>query len=296
MNKIKRVISLVLACACIGGAAAGMSASAASLSDLTYDWQLAYYEWLAAGYLYSDDAGDDPMYDFYNINNDEIPELIISGGLWHTGAIKIYTVNSGGELVDLSADNTLGTYGSIRCDSDTGYIINTFTSTGYGTADFYVINGEVLEITDSFMYTGPTVEEYTYTVNGNKVTEAEYTEAYSHYSSIEWDGVGRKYAFDGSYADALIEAESLIKKPVVPTGIGDVDGDSEINSSDASLVLSEYAAIATGDGTTFNEAQSEAADVNKDGAVDSSDASVILSYYAYKSTGGELSFSEYIGN
>ncbi len=294
MNKNKKIISLLLAGVLISTATTGMTTSAASLSDLTYDWQLAYYEWLASGYLYSDNAGDDPMYDFYNINNDEIPELFISGGLWHTGAIKIYTVNSEGNLIDLTADNNeLGTYGTIRCDDNSGYVMNTFTSVGYATANFYVINGDTLEIADAFSYMGPTEEEYTYRVNETVVTKADYYDAYAYYDNIAWDSVGRKYAFEGTYADALIAAETLINSPIIPTGTGDVDGDSSINSSDASLVLSEYAAQATGGITTLNDAQIKASDVNSDGAVDSSDASMILSYYAYTATGGVLSFTEY---
>ena len=67
--------------------------------------------------------------------------------------------------------------------------------------------------------------------------------------------------------------------------LGDVNEDGSVDSSDASLVLAEYAKIQTGGAGEFTKTQLEAADVNKDDVVDSSDASKILAYYAMISTG-----------
>lgn len=95
------------------------------------------------------------------------------------------------------------------------------------------------------------------------------------------DFTGTIYGVADSYVQTYAE-ENGIKFSV----IGDVDGDGTINSSDASLVLREYALIATGEALTFSEAQKIIADVNMDKVADSSDASVILAYYAYTATGG----------
>ncbi len=75
---------------------------------------------------------------------------------------------------------------------------------------------------------------------------------------------------------------------------GDVNEDESVDSSDASLVLSEYALAATGGEGNFSEEQRRSADLNADGAVDSSDASLILSYYAYRATGGTKSITEFL--
>lgn len=69
--------------------------------------------------------------------------------------------------------------------------------------------------------------------------------------------------------------------------LGDVNSDGVIDSSDASSILVEYAAMSTGGKKTLTEGQRKAADVNSDGMTDSSDASKILQYYAYCSTGGK---------
>ena len=76
--------------------------------------------------------------------------------------------------------------------------------------------------------------------------------------------------------------------------LGDISGDGSIDSSDATLVLSDYAVIATGGKSTFTAEQAKAADVDGDGKYDSIDASVILAYYAYTSTGGTGTIEEYL--
>lgn len=103
------------------------------------------------------------------------------------------------------------------------------------------------------------------------------------------DFTGTIYGVADSYVQTYAE-ENGIKFSV----IGDVDGDGTINSSDASLVLREYALIATGEASAFGDSQKINADVNFDGAVDSSDASVILAYYAYTSTGGTENINNFM--
>ncbi|MDE6501979.1 MAG: bacterial Ig-like domain-containing protein [Ruminococcus sp.] len=68
--------------------------------------------------------------------------------------------------------------------------------------------------------------------------------------------------------------------------LGDVDNDGMINAVDATLVLTEYALLSTGQTGTFTEAQKNSADIDGDGKADAVDATFILSYYAYASTGG----------
>ena len=89
-------------------------------------------------------------------------------------------------------------------------------------------------------------------------------------------------------------AISDVENPGMSVLLGDTDGDGAVNASDASMVLAEYALLATGGTPAFTEKQSEAADVNKDGSTDASDASSILGYYAYIATGGSGTIEEYL--
>nr|MCR5731058.1 hypothetical protein [Ruminococcus sp.] len=75
---------------------------------------------------------------------------------------------------------------------------------------------------------------------------------------------------------------------------GDVDGDDAVSGSDAALVLTEYALIASEKPGNFNAAQKEAADVNMDGSVDGTDASLILMFYAYRSEISDKTITDFL--
>ncbi len=114
---------------------------------------------------------------------------------------------------------------------------------------------------------------------------------------------GTIYGYDNSTAQLFAEEygmefvslgeapEELLPKQL----LGDVDLDGFVNSSDASLVLSAYAVVATGGESPLEDIQKSAGDVNYDGAIDSSDASSILAYYAYIATGGEGLLEDFLG-
>lgn len=76
--------------------------------------------------------------------------------------------------------------------------------------------------------------------------------------------------------------------------LGDVNGDGKVDSSDASLVLAEYAQLSTGKNSVLSETAAKLADLNKDGKIDSSDASMILAYYSHVSTGGKDSIEDFL--
>ncbi len=89
----------------------------------------------------------------------------------------------------------------------------------------------------------------------------------------------------------LVRNTSKDSKMHIP---GDVNGDGQINSVDASAVLAEYSAISGNKPASFTKEQNDAADINKDGKTDAVDASQILSYYSHLSTGGNLSIDDFL--
>ena len=104
------------------------------------------------------------------------------------------------------------------------------------------------------------------------------------------------YGYEGSTAQAFAEKygysfEILGEKSDTDHKLGDLDGDGVIDSTDASAVLAEYAAIQTGATPTV---ETSVGDVNGDGFIDASDASDILQFYAYIQTGGTDSLSEFL--
>ena len=62
--------------------------------------------------------------------------------------------------------------------------------------------------------------------------------------------------------------------------MGDVNSDGFVDSSDAAIVLREYAQVQAGKSEGFTPEQKAVADFNKDDLVDSSDAALILKAYA----------------
>lgn len=66
--------------------------------------------------------------------------------------------------------------------------------------------------------------------------------------------------------------------------VGDVDSDGKITPTDASLVLKEYAASATGNPYSFDAYMKKSGDSNDDGKLTPVDASMILAVYAKNAT------------
>lgn len=97
--------------------------------------------------------------------------------------------------------------------------------------------------------------------------------------------------------DSQVSEKAYVRPAPVNVSDGDINGDSEINAVDASLILREYAMLSGGTHTgSFSEAQTKAADIDGNGLIDAVDASRVLSYYAYVSTIGEGTLPESIKN
>ena len=69
-------------------------------------------------------------------------------------------------------------------------------------------------------------------------------------------------------------------------GIGNVNGDTNVDAEDASLILSASANLGTSGESGFSNKQEEYADVDGDGEFNAEDASYILQYSVYIGSGG----------
>lgn len=120
-------------------------------------------------------------------------------------------------------------------------------------------------------------------VNDNPDSYVEYVYNFTidgKESDSEWDIVSQK----GTEKNIAVHLNSIT--------LGDIDGNGNVDATDASSVLSEYSLISTGGESSFNSRQTLQADVNHDNVIDANDASKILSYYSANSTGGHASWDE----
>ncbi|MDE6087999.1 MAG: hypothetical protein K2G25_06395 [Oscillospiraceae bacterium] len=76
--------------------------------------------------------------------------------------------------------------------------------------------------------------------------------------------------------------------------LGDLDGDTIVNSGDAAAILSAAALIGSGAESELTTEQASAADVNADGNINAQDASLVLSYAAESGTGFTGTLEEYL--
>lgn len=100
--------------------------------------------------------------------------------------------------------------------------------------------------------------------------------------------------FSGTYAEQFANSQGIPFIPILPNSLGDVDGDEVVNSVDASMILTIYAAFSTGSTVDLDVTQLQAADADRDNTINSVDASKVLSYYAFVSTGGTGTFEQYM--
>lgn len=99
-----------------------------------------------------------------------------------------------------------------------------------------------------------------------------------------------------SALSALVGISAMIASAEETFHLGDVNGDSLVDAVDATLILSNYAAVSTGQEFTLDEEQLKRADTNGDGLVDASDSTMVLGYYASVATGSTMTSEEYYTN
>lgn len=111
----------------------------------------------------------------------------------------------------------------------------------------------------------------------------------------EYIGVGVVYENNKFSWIQIFTAGSNLTDAYLPTvRIGDVSGDSIIDSSDAAQILIAAAHLGAGQSSGLDKLQSKAADVNGDGVIDAYDASLILVYSAIRGVGNDVTLDEVI--
>ncbi|MBQ8960044.1 MAG: leucine-rich repeat protein [Ruminococcus sp.] len=224
----------------------------------------------------------------------------ISDGAFHKSALESITVSAKLETVGVRAFGyceslsaielpgsvkSIGGSAFIKCTALEELTLNEGLETigrgsfsGCSAIKEVTIPSTVSQISDSAFVTCQSLR--TVTIRSKDCVLGSGSEVFSD-SSI--NGYMGSTAQD--YAETFQQRFSLIHD------LGDLDGDTRIDSSDASAVLVEYAAIQTGAEPSVDKS---IGDVNGDGYIDSSDASDILQYYSFTQTGGAATLTEFL--
>lgn len=171
------------------------------------NWRQLYADELKR-YMASDEYNNEAMFDLYDVNNDNIPELFISTGVSHADGCLIYTVLNE-KIQKLEKYYELagcGEYGIINCSSSIQTIFSSWSKFGRYYMDYYQIqNDKFVHILEAYNDTADVgLENATYKINNETVTVEKYNEEVSKYEADDYVKVGRKYKLDEKVINSVL--------------------------------------------------------------------------------------------
>lgn len=180
--------------------------------ESTFDssWQELYYDVLTE-FKSSDSYYPDTntnfvggsMFDLFDMDGDEIPELIISESLAHAHCSRIYTVKSD-ELISLG---NYGSFGEVMYYPQKGVLLSYYIGQGYEFGVYLKLDGkEFIEQMRFASDDGAVGEENAeYTINDEQVSKEEFKLACEEYDDDNSFSLGRSYYFDEQTLNSLAD-------------------------------------------------------------------------------------------
>ena len=171
--------------------------------SLPRTWQEIYKAKLSE-YYNSDEYTNDQnpqsgsMFDLCDIDDDGIPELFISEGIYTSANVRVYTV-ANNEIQELLHG---GSYGELHVNKKCSYIMTDWVRVGYEQHEIYHLNDTdcnmIINLAGSYAYEDGTYENAEgYSINDISVTKEEYLKQYKNYlDDIDWEFCGRKFNFN----------------------------------------------------------------------------------------------------
>ena len=177
-------------------------------SGSNINWKQLYYNTLKndfSVYLSNPCA----HFDIVDLNNDSIPELLVSTGQARVDSVEIYTIYD--EKVCLVGK--LGNYGTIRYNSEKNCVLTGDVHMGYESFGVYMIDeGKLVDITSGWNDVGAKAEPpYTYQIDSKDVTEDTYYEICHEYGFYVDDAnviyYGTSYEFTQEAIDEILSTD-----------------------------------------------------------------------------------------
>lgn len=163
------------------------------------NWKQLYVDELRR-YMNSDEYKSNPMFDLYDIDGNNIPELFISSGTMLGESTKIYTVNNE-KLINLKVLNRYNKYSPNKkvlysYDLMTGNLIFNYNKLEPNIL-VNLLGGRASDANNYYM------------LNGEIVTSEEYNKEISKYESDDYISIGRKYNFDEESIKSMLLNEEI---------------------------------------------------------------------------------------
>ena len=178
------------------------------------NWRQLYADELKR-YMASDEYNSDAMFDLYDINNDNIPELFISSGTMWSQTGSIYTVFNE-KLVDIGILHRFNKY------SPSQKVLYSYDLTSGNLIFNYRQLENDLLINLIGGYSNSAMNYYV--LNDKEISSEEYNKEVSKYEADDYIEVGRKYKLDEATINSVLLNIEIPKEPLF-TGIVNTEKD-----------------------------------------------------------------------
>ncbi len=227
-------------------------------------------------YAQGGEAVDDLIKSYYNLENGFFAATSYFSDLGRDGEMYTFKLElpkniKGGEVFDVSIvyeeNDICGDLFTNALDDENGKLMQAWTFTKG------IKNGYIKIATPATSTTSTSTTTSTTTTTTSTTTTTTTTSTTTSKTTT-------------STTSKTTTSTTTTLPPVVETVLyGDVDFDSKIAASDASLTLVEYADRASGK-SSFSDKQFKACDVNEDAKIGADDAANILEFYSYLAGNG----------
>ena len=169
--------------------------------DNTADWKTAYrkalYDFMESE-IYS---GNMSTWDLQDIDNDGIPELLISAAQYHITGVMFYYYEDGKAVPVLGDDGQpmeYGFYGGVLISPEESLLGVDDVRQGMHYNVMHKYEDHRFTLVQRLSEDSGAVgkENASYTLNDEAVSEAEYNSAYNEVISKNWKAAGNQYTFD----------------------------------------------------------------------------------------------------
>ena len=171
----------------------------ASAPSVTASWKTAYKQVLT-DFMNTSEYSSESMWDVRDIDNDGVPELLLSRGTYHAAGVRIYYYENGNAVPVLADDGTIaeyGVYGAFMYKPAEHLLGSYNMHMGFESCATSSYEGHTITllhmITNNSGNAGEEAAEYT--IDNVQVSKEEYDSARDQLDAMNWIVAGQQYYF-----------------------------------------------------------------------------------------------------